>query len=153
MRTHWWKAAERIAFYWPADGEINLLPLLRMSLHRGKQCYLPVVENNRLEFREFRCGYTLKRNRYGIPEPQGTSACATHRLDVILLPLVAFDVDCNRLGMGAGFYDRTLASCVRQKPLRVGVAHELQKVARLPIDSWDVPLHAIISDRRLYRPI
>lgn len=151
MRTHWWRTAKRIAFYWPANGEVNLLPLLRMSLRCGKQCYLPVVERNQMEFREFRQGGALKRNRYNIPEPKGTAICAVHQLDVILLPLVAFDAHCNRLGMGAGFYDRALAAYITQKPLRAGVAYDFQKVTQLPTDPWDVPLHTIITDSRTYR--
>lgn len=151
MRTRWWHAAKRIAFYWPADGEVSLLPLLRESLRRGKQCYLPAIENKYLAFHEFRCGHTLKRNRYGIPEPWKTPACAVNQLDVIFMPLVAFDAQCNRLGMGAGFYDRTLAArTIRRNTMRIGIAHEFQKVAHLPIDPWDVPLHAVITDSRTY---
>jgi 5-formyltetrahydrofolate cyclo-ligase len=151
MRTHWWKAAERIAFYWPADGEVSLLPLLHKSLCDGKRCYLPVVEDKQLQFREYRRGHVLKRNRYGIPEPRETALCTAHQLDVILLPLVAFDVHCNRLGMGAGFYDRALAAYVSRKPVRVGIAHEFQRVPHVPIDPWDVPLHMIVTDSRIYR--
>ena len=152
MRTHYWRAANRIAFYWPADGEVSLLPLLRESLRRGKQCYLPVVEHKHLRFREFRRGHALRRNRYGIPEPSRTAICATHQLDVIFLPLVAFDAQCNRLGMGAGFYDRALAAHTTSKPWRIGIAHEFQKVARLPVDPWDVPLNIIITNSQIYRP-
>lgn len=151
MRSQWWCTAGRIAFYWPADGEVSLLPLLRQSLRRGKRCYLPVVEHKQLVFREFRYGCALKRNRYGIPEPLGTALCAARQLDVILLPLVAFDARCNRLGMGAGFYDRTLAADTGRKPLRVGIAHHFQRVARLPVDPWDVPLHSVVTDDRVYR--
>lgn len=150
MRARWWQKAKRIAFYWPADGEVSLLSLLRESLRRGKQCYLPVVERKHLVFREYRPGTTLKRNRYGIPEPRKTSLCAKHQLDVIFLPLVAFDAQCNRLGMGAGFYDRTLVARAARKPMRIGIAHEFQKVKNLPVDPWDVPLHAVITDKRIY---
>lgn len=150
LRSPWWRSAQRIAFYWSADGEINLLPLLRESLRRGKQCYLPVVKRECLEFREYRRGATLKRNGYGIPEPQNTAICPTQHLDLILLPLVAFDRQCNRLGMGAGFYDRALAHRHR-KPLCVGTAYEFQRIEPLPTDPWDVPLHAVITERRGYR--
>lgn len=151
MRTHWWRTATRIAFYWPADGEASPLPLLRESLRSGKQCYLPVIEHKQLLFREFHRGGKLRRNRYNIPEPKGITTCPAHQLDVILLPLVAFDTQCNRLGMGAGFYDRTFASYSTRKPLRVGLAYEFQKVTCLPTDPWDVPLHSIITDSRTYR--
>lgn len=151
MRTHWWRTAARIGFYWPADGEISLLPLLRRALAQGKQCYLPVVEHQLLVFHEYKRGGKLRRNRYNIPEPKGTATCAIQQLDIILLPLVAFDAQGNRLGMGAGFYDRALASCSAQKPLRIGVAHDFQKMEDLPTDPWDVPLHCVITDARIYR--
>jgi 5-formyltetrahydrofolate cyclo-ligase len=150
MRTPWWRSAKYIAFYWPADGELSLLPLLRWSLRRGKHCYLPLVRGKELEFRRFQPGQTLRRNRYGIPEPTGTQAWAAQQLDVILLPLVAFDEHCNRLGMGAGFYDRALAATGDSSPLRIGVAYQLQKFPQLPIDPWDVPLHAVVTEYRTY---
>lgn len=151
MRTSWWRKARHIAFYWPADGEVSLLPLLRQSLRRGKDCYLPVVRGRELEFRRFQPGRTLHRNRYGIPEPRDTEPRDARRLDVILLPLVAFDLDCNRLGMGAGFYDRALATKHHRSPLRIGIAYELQRIPQLPVDPWDVPLHGVVTESRVYR--
>ena len=71
----------------------------------------------------------------------------THELDVILMPLVGFDNDGNRLGMGGGYYDRTLAYTRHaiKKPVLIGVAHDLQRVDRLPYASWDIPLNAIVT--------
>lgn len=151
MRTSWWRNAKRVAFYWPADGEISVLPLLRWSLKKDKSCYLPVVKGSHLEFREFQRSRKLRSNRYGIPEPTAARSCDIQQLDVILLPLVAFDENCNRLGMGAGFYDRALAASRSRRPLRIGVAYELQKAWQLPTDSWDVPLHVVITESRIYR--
>ncbi len=151
MRSSWWRKAHSIAFYWPADGEISPLPLLRWSLRAGKRCYLPVVTGKSLEFRRYERGRLLCRNRFGIPEPHATHQRAAHQLDVILMPLVAFDEGCNRLGMGAGFYDRALAAREKNIPLRIGVAHELQKIAQVPTDPWDIPLHAVVTERRIYR--
>jgi len=99
----------------------------------------------------------LLPNRFGIPEPP-----LKHRhirmpwgLELILLPLVAFDSDCNRLGMGGGFYDRTLAylrhRCCWRRPRLIGVAHECQRVEGLPVNEWDVALDAVITERRVYR--
>jgi 5-formyltetrahydrofolate cyclo-ligase len=76
------------------------------------------------------------------------------RLDLLLVPLVGFDADCNRLGMGGGFYDRTLAYLTRRthwrRPRLVGIAHECQRVERLETGPWDVPLDAVATERRLY---
>lgn len=151
MRSSWWRKAHNIAFYWPADGEISPLPLLRWSLRAGKHCYLPVIHGKSLEFRRYERGQRLRRNHFNIPEPHSAQRCAARQLDVILIPLVAFDERCNRLGMGAGFYDRALAGRGKNIPRRVGVAHELQKIAAVPTDPWDIPLHAVFTERRTYQ--
>jgi 5-formyltetrahydrofolate cyclo-ligase len=71
------------------------------------------------------------------------------------MPLVGFDANCNRLGMGGGFYDRTLAylrlrRCWR-RPLLIGIAHECQRVERLETNTWDVPLDLVVTEERIYR--
>jgi len=152
LRTRQFRVARHIAFYWPSDAEMSVLPLLRQSLRLGKNCYLPVVRDNRLIFRHYLPKTLLRRNRYGIPEPAPRHAAKpTHELDIVLLPLVGFDASCNRLGMGAGFYDRVFSTLRHRRPLLWGVAYELQKVEHLPVDPWDVPLDAVITERAIYR--
>lgn len=150
---------KRIAFYLASDGEISPGPLIRAALKAGKECYLPVlhpVRHNRLWFVRYRPGCRMVRNRFGIEEPHGTlnPRVSAWALDLVLLPLVAFDAAGGRLGMGGGFYDRTFAfkqrpGCVRG-PKLVGLAHELQRVERLELASWDIPLAGVVTDRRLY---
>lgn len=116
----------------------------------GKSTYLPVIRSTSLEFRRYGKGDRLHKNRFGIPEPlacQPTLKAA--ELDLILVPLVGFDSRGNRLGMGAGFYDRCFRHS-RARPWRIGVAHELQKVARIPQDPWDKPMQAVLTDCRSY---
>lgn len=76
-------------------------------------------------------------------------------LDLIILPLVAFDLSGNRLGMGGGFYDRTLSfkhqRCHWKGPKLIGIAHELQRVDLLPVNDWDIPLDAVITEQKLYQ--
>lgn len=153
-----WRA-RRIALYLPNDGEMDLTPLLRRAVKMGKQCFLPVisqVSHNRLWFAAYRPGQGLKPNIYGIPEPangkwQGRSPIG---LDLILMPLVGFDDAGNRLGMGGGYYDRTLAYLRRRhswhRPLLLGVAYEFQRVERLVSEVWDVPMHGVITESKLY---
>ncbi|WP_207061594.1 5-formyltetrahydrofolate cyclo-ligase [Motiliproteus sp. SC1-56] len=149
----------RIAFYLPNDGEISPEPLLQAALRAGKHCYLPVlhpVRHNRLWFVRYRPNSRMIRNRFGIPEPHGTlnPRVPAWSLDLVLLPLVAFDEKGGRLGMGGGFYDRSFAFKRRQphrrSPLLLGLAHECQKVASLQLASWDIPLAGVASDKRLY---
>lgn len=150
--------ARRVAFYLASDGEISPHPLITLALKMGKQCYLPVlhpIRHNRLWFVRYRPGCAMTRNRFGIDEPHDklNPRVPAWSLDLVLLPLVAFDPQGGRLGMGGGFYDRSFAfihARTRRSPKLIGLAHELQKVAQLNLASWDVPLAGIASDQRFY---
>ncbi len=141
--------ARRIAFYMPMDGEISTLPLLELAQTRGKLCLLPVVDGNHLIFREF--NGKLQKNRFGIPEPVNSYTYAPWVIDLVLMPMVAFDREHNRLGMGGGYYDRTF-SFVRDGPSRprtptlLGVAHALQGVHRVPTAAHDLRPDHIVTD-------
>lgn len=145
------RAARRIAVYWPNDGEIDVAPLLRRAWACGKTCYLPVLRGKRLGFAAYRRGDDLNLNRFGIPEPAlpARKLVGAPALDLVLVPLLAFDAQGNRLGMGAGFYDRTLAARARRahwrRPRLIGVAYEFQKVAKLLPAPWDVPLDSVVT--------
>ena len=148
-----------IALYLPNDGEIDPRLLLREAQRRGKRTYLPVLHawpRTRMVFQRFEQGEKLKPNRFRIPEPvtDRKRQRPIWALDLILLPLVGFDEVGGRLGMGGGFYDRCLAYQQRRqqwhKPLLLGLAHECQKVEKLAMASWDIALHATVSDRAWY---
>lgn len=153
------RRARHIALYLPNDGEIDPRPLLREAQRRGKATYLPVLNpwpRTRMVFQQVSAGEQLKPNRFGIAEPRHCTQRqrAAWTLDLLLMPLVGFDESGGRLGMGGGFYDRSLAYRARRKkshkPTLLGLAHECQKVDRLPLASWDVPLQATVTDRRWY---
>ncbi|MGM0782569.1 MAG: 5-formyltetrahydrofolate cyclo-ligase [Pseudomonadota bacterium] len=157
------KRARRVALYLPNDGEIDPQPLIPWLRRRGARVYLPVLRplsDNALWFVHYHRNTPMRRNRFGIPEPEARHGAHRARrqpawtLDLILLPLVGFDAQGNRLGMGGGFYDRSLAFTRRTgpRPILIGLAHECQRVERLPAALWDVPLDAIVSDRRTVRP-
>lgn len=150
-----YRRIKSVALYWAMDGEVNVTPLMH-RLHRdGKALYLPVLDplTPRLRFRRWQPESRMQPNRFGIPEPADAS---TERpawsLDLVLMPLVGFDADGGRLGMGGGFYDRTFADEQRwpRQPRRLGVAHECQRVAEVPLESWDLPLIGVITDQRWY---
>lgn len=147
----WFRQAKHIAFYLPNDGEIDPRPLLNLGLALGKACYLPVITpQQQLIFRRTDGHSALVTNRYGIAEPaQGAPFRPHWLLDLVLLPLVAFDNAGNRLGMGGGYYDRTFATRPhRPHPMgrRLGLAHSCQRVGCLASASWDIPLHAIATE-------
>lgn len=153
------RRARHIALYLPNDGEIDPRLLLRAAQRRGKATYLPVLSpwpRTKMVFQRIRPGEALRPNRFRILEPHVSLARQRKvwALDLVLLPLVGFDDVGGRLGMGGGFYDRSLAYLARRrqwrKPTLLGLAHECQKVGRLAQASWDVPLQGTVSDKRWY---
>lgn len=95
----------------------------------------------------------LHPNRYGINEPKDTPSIDTETLDIILTPLVAFDRQGHRLGMGGGYYDRTFSFLLNQadipRPKLIGLAYACQEVPSLSPDPWDVPLHGVVTERKI----
>lgn len=153
------RRARSIAMYLPNDGEIDPRHLRLEAWRRGKAVFIPLLSRwpaTRMQFQRIRADETLQKNRFHIAEPRPNKArqrqCWT--LDLILLPLVGFDEQGGRLGMGGGFYDRSLACLTRRKdwrkPALIGLAHECQKVDRLPMGKLDVPLLASVTNRCWY---
>jgi 5-formyltetrahydrofolate cyclo-ligase len=151
-----YRNSKRIALYLQNDGEIDPSPLVAIANLHHKNCYLPVLRprfQHGLWFAEQRSSEQLQPNRFGInePNPHKRRIVPPWALDLILLPLVAFDENGNRLGMGGGFYDYTLAYLnkrkIWRKPKLIGVAHELQKVKLLQSNPWDVPLDGVITEK------
>ena len=96
----------------------------------------------------------LLKNSYGIPEPLSKGNRPACNLDIVLMPLVAFDKQGNRLGMGGGYYDKTFAfkrqTLWRKKPILVGLSHHFQQVDELNNDNWDIPLTAIVTNQKIW---
>lgn len=149
--------AARIALYLPVGAELDCTPILTGAWLRGRRIYLPVVTGGRLAFAPYAPDTLLADNRWRIPEPvvDPRQWKRARELQVILLPLVGFDAHGHRLGMGGGFYDRTLAfrSLRNQarRPHLIGLAYELQKVPALPVSTHDVRLDAVVTERALHR--
>jgi 5-formyltetrahydrofolate cyclo-ligase len=147
-------SASRVAGYWAVDGELSLHALLAGPL-ANRYC-LPLIQPGRvLRFAPWRAGDPVRPNRYGIPEPAAGVQLDAEQLDVVLLPLVGFDRSGNRLGSGAGFYDRTLVFLLGARrparPLLVGIGYATQEVAQLEAAQWDVPLDYVATDAELIR--
>ena len=153
------RRAKHISLYLPTDGEIDPRLLLRAAQRRGKATYLPVLSawpRTKMVFQRVRPGEKLQPNRFRILEPRVNigQQRKVWALDLVLLPLVGFDEAGGRLGMGGGFYDRSLAYLARRKswrkPTLLGLAHECQKVEQLTQASWDVPLAGTVTDKQWY---
>ncbi|MDC8830203.1 5-formyltetrahydrofolate cyclo-ligase [Alteromonas gilva] len=142
----------RVAGYLANDGEIMLGPTLAACHQQTIAVSLPLLHpftGKHLLFQNYTPTTPMTANRFGIHEPElnSTQIRLLHEHDMLLMPLVGFDARGNRLGMGGGFYDRTLAHVYRLKrrPLLVGIAHDCQQVDTLPVQSWDIPLDCIVT--------
>ncbi len=149
----------RIAAYLATNGEISLNTWIAgTSRHR---IYLPKLYEPiepRLRFAALDGDTRWMKNRFNIIEPAAHWGQTLHarQLDVVLLPLVAFDRQGNRLGMGGGYYDRSVGFRRFRRnwtrPGLIGVAHGMQECTQLPVAPWDVPLDAIITEREIIIP-
>ena len=153
-----YRYCRHIALYLANDAEIDPRFLCEHAWHSGKQVYLPILAplKDSLYFAPYYPDSKMQLNRFNIPEPVCLPSewKTAGQLDLLLLPLVAFDEQGNRVGMGGGFYDRTLAylryrRCWR-KPALIGLAHEVQKAAGLTTHSWDIPVDSIITESGRY---
>lgn len=148
------RRARRVAVYLPQDGEIDPGPLAEWLHARSCLVCLPVIDpiargSQRLRFAPWRADVRWQTNRFGIAEPVTARPLEPWTLDLVFLPLVGFDAEGHRLGMGGGFYDRSLDQR-RPRGHRtrlIGLAHSLQQVDALPHADHDVPLNAIATDQ------
>lgn len=154
--------AQHIAIYLANDGELDTLPFIQWCWQNNKSVYLPVIHpfcSGHLLFLKYDQNTIMQTNQYGISEPKldVTAVKLVAELDIIFTPLVAFDKQGNRLGMGGGFYDRTLAHWYQDyqtdshtKPYPIGLAHDCQRVSEVPCELWDIPLPEIITPKHSY---
>ena len=141
--------AQHIALYVSFDGEISTDKLIKNLWAQDKHVYLPVLHPfnpNHLLFLRYLPDTPMLKNKFGIWEPKLNvqNVLPLDELDILFTPLVAFDKQGNRLGMGGGFYDRTLQNWQNSSFIPVGLAHQCQQVEQLPTEAWDVPLHRIL---------
>jgi len=151
----------RVALYLPLPGEVDLRSCLPDAWRRGVETYVPRIVSRRRRLMTFVAlapGSTARLNSYGIEEPAAAARCiAPVGLDVVLLPVVGYDRRGNRLGMGAGFYDRALrrrldAGRPWRRPRLVGVAFACQELPGIAASPWDVPLDLIVTEQGLVVP-
>ncbi len=148
--------SQHIAVYLHNDGEIATAELINSLWQLGKSVYLPVLHpftSGYLLFQHYQANTLLASNKYGIAEPilscQDIKVVA--ELDLILTPLVAFDAQGQRMGMGGGFYDRTFADQPLAQRRMIGLAHDCQQVACIPTEAWDVPLPMVLTPSAVFR--
>ncbi len=149
--------AKYIALYIPFDGEMPTDAIANLIWRQGKLSYLPIVTpmQSQLCFVPYTQHSQLTNNQFGIAEPDYTldKIIDINQLDIVITPLIAFDDNGNRLGMGGGYYDKTFAflrTLSEQHPQLMGIAYDFQRQTSLPKHTWDVPLTAVITEKKVY---
>ena len=147
--------AHTVAVFLSFDGELDTRPLIDQLWRAGKRVYLPVLHPfspGNLLFLHYHPSSDLVVNRLKIREPKldVRDVLPLSQLDVLVTPLVAFDADGQRLGMGGGFYDRTLQNWRQHRLQPVGYAHDCQQVDALPTEQWDIPLPTVITPSKTW---
>ncbi len=153
-----YKRSKRIAVYLAGDGEIDPSLFILRAWKHNKKVYLPVLSpfSSRINFAPYTPDSKMKLNRFDIAEPDVHPKhwLKPHQMQLILTPLVGFDMMGNRLGMGGGFYDRSLSFTRFRKsshaPWLMGLAHQLQCVDELPLQAHDIPMKMIMTEQGLY---
>ena len=135
-----------IGGYFPVNYEVDDLEILKEFAKKNYQISLPVIKKNfNMDFYKWSFDDPLKINQYGIPEPNSKKLIYP---DVILVPLVAFDNNLNRLGYGGGYYDRVIKKLSKKKKiLKIGLAFSIQKINNVPVTRHDKKLDHIVTDK------
>ena len=136
--------------YYPVNFEVDDLELLKKFEKNKFSISLPVIKKNfQMDFYKWSFSDPLKINKYGIPEPETQNKVYP---DIILVPLVAFDKNLNRLGYGGGYYDRLIAKLSKKKKImKIGLALSVQKIDKVPINIYDQKLDYIVTNKYIVK--
>jgi len=142
--------AKKIGGYYPSNYEIDDLEILDLLEKQNYRISLPIVKkNNQMNFYEWSKKDLLKINKFGIPEPNSSKIVYP---DILLVPLVGYDKNLNRLGYGGGFYDRYIEKIDKIKKItKIGLAFSYQKINSVPIDQYDKKLDFIITEKAIVK--
>jgi len=136
--------------YYPVNFEVDDLELLKKFEKNKFDISLPVIKKNfQMNFYKWSFYDPLKINKYGIPEPEAQSIIYP---DILLIPLVAFDKNLNRLGYGGGYYDRLITRLSKKKKIiKIGLALSVQRINKVPIDVYDQKLDYIVTNEYIIK--
>jgi 5-formyltetrahydrofolate cyclo-ligase len=139
-----------IGGYYPSNYEIDDLDILDLLEKKNFKVSLPIIEkDNQMNFYSWSRNDPLKINKFGIPEPVSSKIFYP---DILLVPLVAYDVSLNRLGYGGGYYDRYIEKIEKVKKLvKIGLAFSFQKISSIPINQYDKRLDFIVNEKEILK--
>ncbi|BCU65450.1 5-formyltetrahydrofolate cyclo-ligase [Acinetobacter bouvetii DSM 14964 = CIP 107468] len=157
IRLPEFQQAKKIGIYLHAFGEIHTRKIMQYCFAQGKAVYLPMIcnMNQRLSWVHISqhqyFSQRFSHHPLGMKEPMSSRGLHVSKLDLLIMPLLACDAHGTRIGMGGGYYDKTLASAP-QHPFRLSLAHHFQLISEtLPRESWDQPLDALLTPQALLR--
>ena len=142
------KNIKNIAIYYPSNYEVNVLKFLNQAKRYNFKIVLPVLKSsNIMNFKKWILGNPLYVNKFGMLEPKNSKNNIIP--DLVLVPLLAFDNNLNRIGYGKGYYDRALKKIgnIKKKSIFIGIAFSFQKIAKIPVNKHDVKLDYIFTER------
>ena len=145
--------SKNIATYLQNDGEVDPIYISKDYVFKSCKFYIPIIndQNKRtLKFGEYDQNQQFEKNKYGINEPINPSLVSIDVLDAVLFPLVGFDRNGNRIGMGGGFYDKTfefVATKKKNKLKLIGLGFSIQETSNIPNRAWDLPLQYIVTEK------
>jgi 5-formyltetrahydrofolate cyclo-ligase len=151
--THssWFQRSKFVACYLSVNSEVDTWSIIARAWAMKKRIFAPVIEKtSQMTFRELSAESSLERDQYGIFAPRDGEFIDPRKLDIVLTPLVAFDAENNRIGMGGGYFDRTFSFLKYRKshfhPKLIGLGYACQKVDHIPPNRWDIRLYDVISE-------
>jgi 5-formyltetrahydrofolate cyclo-ligase len=150
ITSKYFKDANNIGCYLSTEYEVSTDTIISSAHKTNKNLYVPKIkQGHAMDFVKMTLNSNMVKNRYGIHEPLYEDIIDANKLDIVLVPIVAFDEKKNRIGMGGGFYDRKfkyIKNTKKKYPLLIGVAFECQKVKKIKPENWDVKLSAIVTE-------
>jgi 5-formyltetrahydrofolate cyclo-ligase len=145
-------ASESIACYLPLDDEVDTTRIIERAWCANKRVFVPVTgSRGEMIFRQLTADTNLYQNYFGLWEPVSGNLISPKTLDLVITPLVAFDSNLHRIGMGGGYYDRCFRFLKHRKkwlhPKLLGVAFDCQEVEKIAPNPWDIPLYRVLTEK------
>lgn len=145
-----YKEAENICIYVNYKSEINTKEIINISLDNGKNVFVPRVKKNReMDFIKISSLEDLEKNKMGILEPKDIFNEKPEKIDLMILPGLAFDLNGGRIGYGGGYYDRYLMD--KKEVLKISLCYEIQLIDRIPMENHDVKYDYLITESRFLK--
>jgi 5-formyltetrahydrofolate cyclo-ligase len=151
IRSSWFRRSKFVACYLSTQEEVDTWLLIDRAWRMKKRVFAPIIKKNFvMEFCELTAESELVFNQYGLPEPQDGEIIAPRALDIVITPVVAFDADGNRIGMGGGYFDRAFSFLANRHflfhPKLIGLAFSCQRVEKITPNPWDIRVFRVIDE-------